>query len=77
MSKFKIGDRISAVRKSSRYGKIVETLATGKVIKGPFIVDDIDHYNIQWEDNSDIFCIICDIPSTKYEYIKAPFKFLK
>jgi hypothetical protein len=76
MGKFKVGDRISHIRKDLR---VPEILCTGIVEKGPFIVDDIDHYQIIWEGNHTLqpFSLICDLPSTKYEYIKSSFKFLK
>jgi len=68
MSNFQINDTIEHVR-------LNEVIAKGVITKGPFTVDKIDHYIVNWfwtEDN----CkwkntkedLICDIPSKKYRY---------
>jgi hypothetical protein len=82
MARFKIGDRISYIRKFN--SKIYDIMMTGTIQTECFVVDGIDHYRVNWEEynryefpTNQPFDIISDLPSKKYEYIKAKFKFLK
>jgi hypothetical protein len=74
MAKFKVGDKFAHVRKSAGTDRILDVLATGKIVKGPFKVEKIDHYNVEWDFKegpqwaNSKFDIICDIDSTKYGY---------
>jgi hypothetical protein len=74
MTNFKVGDKFAHVRKSAGTDRIIEILDTGTITKGPFEVEKINHYNVEWDNiknenwaNSK-FDIICDIDSKKYGY---------
>jgi len=71
MARFKIGDDIRQLRYGQLYRK-------GTVVKGPFIVEGIDHYHVDWtweaepSKNSrfDIGTeIVCDLNSKKYSIV--------
>ena len=69
MAKFKIGDSIQLVNKLGR----VTPVRKGTVISGPYVVDGVDHYNVNWHWDVDGTLgrnpnIISDLSSTKYEY---------
>ena len=82
MSRFKKDDNILLIRK---FGKtLYDVIASGTIDTECFVVDGIDHYRVNWEDwdrnefsVNGPFNIICDMKNRKYDYIKAPFKFLK
>ncbi len=72
-NRFKEGDQI--VQK--KYDKVIQK---GIIVKGPFVADKVDHYQVKWTwmekevgvsywkniiGDTDL---ICDIPSTKYRY---------
>ncbi len=73
-NRFKTGDSIVQYR----YNDIIRK---GTVVSGPFNVDDVDHYNVEWNwecsstyGNLPIFReyqfvdFICDMLSRKYHY---------
>ena len=74
MAKFEVGDKFAHVRKSAGTSRVIEILDTGTIMKGPFRVENIDHYNVEWDNlknenfSNSKFDIICDIDSTKYGY---------
>ena len=71
-NRFKVNDAITQFKNN-------EPIRKGTVVKGPFRVENIDHYHVtwNWEDkehgtpewfkkpNADL---ICDMVSTKYQY---------
>ena len=72
LNRFIPGDKIQ----QKRYNEVI---AKGVITKGPFVVDNIDHYQVKWEwkeDNDFLYKLsipeyedlICDIPSKKYRY---------
>ena len=80
MAKFELGDRIARVRKVKETGRIVETLETGKIIKGCMMADGYEHYHVDWDvnDGEPVFrnthCDLIAVPKyaekTKYDFIK-------
>ena len=68
MSKFKINDKIQQMR----YRTVI---AKGTITAGPFNVEKVDHYHVQWEwsedNNHKMYpVLICDMPTQKYHYRK-------
>ena len=70
MARFAKGDKIDFLRKD-------EVIRTGVVINGPFELEKVDHYNVEWkwvthEDSLFIgpgkIDLISDLRSTKYHY---------
>jgi len=74
MTSFNVGDKFAFVRKSAGTDRVVEILDTGTIIKGPFQVEKINHYHVEWDNSKNEnwknskFDIICDIDSIKYGY---------
>ena len=77
MARFKIGDLIE----QTRYDEVIRM---GKVVKGPFKVDGVDHYQVEWSwHNAHYFGkdwkkywyseidLIADLSSEKYNYRKS------
>ena len=75
MARFQVNDKVAFVRKSKDWRVIYETYNTGTIIKGPFMVDKINHYQVKWDNinpntypgGSEIE-MICDFDSTKYGF---------
>jgi hypothetical protein len=49
MAKFNIGDKIAKVRKVKDSGRIVEQLQTGTITSDCFIVENLQHYQVEWD----------------------------
>ena len=72
MARFQVNDSITQYRYD-------EVIRKGKVVKGPFKVDNVDHYQVKWEwHHSDWGTpkefrqetdLISDLSSTKYRYL--------
>ena len=69
-NRFKPNDKIELLK----YNKAIRL---GTITKGPYLVEGVDHYTVQWEydtEDGDLFKmhgvqdIICDLPSAKYRY---------
>jgi hypothetical protein len=66
MARFQIGDKIELV-------KFTTAIRKGEVVKGPYKVDGVYHYQVNWEWDEDGIIgknpnIISDLSSTKYHY---------
>jgi len=68
LNRFIPGDKIQ----HKRYNEVI---AKGVITKGPFVVENIDHYHVKWEwreDEEFLYMehedLICDLPSKKYRY---------
>jgi len=75
MARFAKGDEIEFVRTTGDSHRVVEVLQKGTVTNGPFNVEKIDHYWVDWNWTKDGIQwknlhndLICDYPSTKYGY---------
>ena len=70
-NRFKVNDQITQFRNN-------QPIRIGKVLHGPFRVENIDHYRVDWEwEHKDYGTpepftrkdnLICDMVSTKYHY---------
>ena len=73
MSRFKIGDRFSFVRKSAGTDRVVEVINTGTILSEGFVVEDKDHYQVKWDKEygpNTVSGLLCDVESLKYGYRK-------
>jgi len=70
MANFKVNDSIT----QTRYN---EQIREGKVVGGPFRVDGIDHYHVEWKwfgkgyepFGKEGVDLVADVPSTKYKLL--------
>jgi hypothetical protein len=71
-NRFKINDKIAQYRYE-------DVIRKGTVVKGPFRVDNVDHYHVVWDWECPTYAavspefkqdvnLICDMESTKYRY---------
>jgi len=75
MAKFKVGDRIDVYERSDLNKEI---LCHGVIERGPYIIDDVIHYDVIWEyDTLSGGNQICELRHTTLEFEKSIFKFLK
>ena len=76
-NRFQVGDSIEQLR----YNDVIRK---GKVVKGPFRVEGVDHYHVEWWWHDETFFgkdwvknwyrevdLIADLRSTKYSYRKG------
>lgn len=73
MSRFKIGDKFSFVRKSAGTDRVVEVINTGTILSEGFVVEDKDHYQVKWDKeygSNTVSGLLCDVESLKYGYRK-------
>jgi hypothetical protein len=71
MGRFTIGERIALIRMSARTDRPLEAVCTGVVKSEAFVVEKIDHYQVEWDKQyADHFTLICDMPSLKYKYVR-------
>jgi hypothetical protein len=75
MARFVKGDKIEYVRTTGSNHRVVEVLQKGIVTDGPWELEKIDHYKVDWNWTNDGIewknfknDLICDYPSTKYRY---------
>ncbi len=76
MTNFNVGDKI-AFNRQSKNGMVYQRLNAGTIIKGPFMVDGINHYQIKWDKvtpnqspGATEIELISPINSTKYGWSK-------
>lgn len=72
MEKFKIGDKFAFIKKTS---STPDVLNTGRITKGPFKIDRIDHYQVKWDKQIPNVSygqdgLTSTIDSPKYQYLK-------